>query len=100
VSDSPLYLVVTIYPRQDQHAEAVAQLHKMAANAESEPGCVYQTLVESPDEPDCVTMLEKFVSRSAWDEHMETEHNKTGNQLLEPMLRQPSILRLYTEVPH
>ena len=100
MSDSPLYLVVTIYPRLDQHDEAVAQLHQMAANAETEPGCAYQTLVESPDEPDCVTMLEKFVSRSAWDEHMETEHNKTGNQVLEPMLRQPSILRLYTEVPH
>ncbi len=99
MSDSPLYLVVTIFPRPDQHAEAVAQLHKMAANAETEPGCDYQTLVESADEPECVTMLEKFVSQEAWDAHMETEHNQTGNQVLEPMLRQPSVLRLYTEVP-
>ena len=59
----------------------------MAANAETEPGCDYQTLVESADEPGCVTMLEKFVSREAWDAHMETEHNQTGNQVLEPMLR-------------
>ncbi len=100
MSESPLYLVVTIYPRSDQHSEAVAQLHKMAANAETEPGCVHQILVESPDEPDCVTMLEKFVSREAWDVHMQTEHNQSGNQVLEPMLRQPSVLRLYTEVPH
>ena len=99
MSESPLYLVVTIYPHLDQHAQAVAQLHTMAANAETEPGCVYQTLVESADEPDRVTMLEKFASRAAWDEHMETEHNKTGNQTLEPMLREPSVLRLYTEVP-
>ena len=64
MSESPLYLVVTIYPRLDQHAEAIAQLHKMAANAETEPGCVYQTLVESPDEPDSVTMLEKFIEEA------------------------------------
>jgi quinol monooxygenase YgiN len=98
VSDSPLYLVVTIYPRPDRFAEATEQLQKMAANAMTEPGCVYQTLVTSPDEPDCLTMLEKFVSRAAWDEHMETEHNQKGNEVLEPMLRQPSVLRLYTEV--
>jgi quinol monooxygenase YgiN len=97
VSESPLYLVVTIYPKPEQHAEATAQLQKMAANAMTEPGCVYQTLVESSDEPGCLTMLEKFVSRAAWDEHMETEHNRSGNQVLEPMLRQPSVLRLYTE---
>lgn len=98
MSESPLYLVVTIYPRPERFADAVAQLHRMATNAETESGCVYQTLVESPDEPGCVTMLEKFVSRAAWDEHMETEHNRTGNEVLEPMLRQPSVLRLYTEV--
>jgi quinol monooxygenase YgiN len=98
VSESPLYLVVTIYPHPEKFAEAVAQLHAMAANAETEQGCEYQTLVESADEPGCVTMLEKFVSRSAWDAHMETEHNRSGNEVLEPMLSRPSVLRLYTEV--
>lgn len=97
MSGSPLYLVVTIYPRPDMLSEATAQLQKMAANAETEPGCVYQTLVSSPDESGCLTMLEKFVCREAWDEHMATDHNRTGNEQLEPMLRQPSVLRLYTE---
>jgi quinol monooxygenase YgiN len=97
VSDNPLYLVVTIYPKPERLSEATAQLQKMAANAMTEPGCEYQTLVVSADEPGDLTMLEKFVSREAWDEHMETEHNRTGNQELEPMLRQPSALRLYTK---
>ncbi|WP_344807616.1 putative quinol monooxygenase [Microlunatus ginsengisoli] len=97
MSESPLYLVVTIYPRPEQLAEATAQLQQMAANAMTEPGCDYQTLVVSDDEPGCLTMLEKFVSRAAWDEHMETEHNKRGNETLEPMLAKPSVLRLYTE---
>jgi len=97
LSESPLYLVVTIYPKPDKLAEATAQLQQMATNAMTEPGCDYQTLVQSADEPGCLTMLEKFVSRAAWDEHMETEHNRTGNETLEPMLAQPSVLRLYTE---
>ena len=97
MSESPLYLVVTIYPQPEQLAEATAQLRRMAANAMTEPGCEYQTLVVSAEEPGCLTMLEKFLSRAAWDEHMETEHNKRGNEALEPMLAQPSLLRLYTE---
>jgi quinol monooxygenase YgiN len=88
--------VVTIYPRPERLAEATAQLHRMAANAMTESGCEYQTLVASPDEPGCLTMLEKFVSRAAWDEHMETDHNQQGNQTLEPMLAKPSVLRIYT----
>jgi quinol monooxygenase YgiN len=96
LNESPLFLVVTIYPHPEQLAEATAQLQRMAANATSEPGCEYQTLVASADEPGCLTMLEKFVSRAAWDEHMETDHNKQGNQTLEPMLARPSTLRLYT----
>jgi quinol monooxygenase YgiN len=98
LSESPLYLVVTIYPKSEKLAEATAQLQQMARNAMTEPGCEYQTLVESADEPGCLTMLEKFVSRAAWNEHMETEHNRKGNETLEPMLAQPSVLRLYTEV--
>ena len=96
-ADRPLYLVVTIKPRLDKLAEAEAQLHKMRAASQAEEGCVFMNLVDSPDEPDCWTMIEKFVSRAAWDEHMASEHNREGNRVLEPLLREPSILRLYSE---
>lgn len=96
-SDRAFFLVVTIKPRLDMLAEAEAQLHKMRAASQAEEGCVFMTLVDTPDEPDCWTMIEKFASRAAWDEHMASDHNRAGNEVLEPMLREPSILRTYTE---
>jgi quinol monooxygenase YgiN len=50
------------------------------------------------DESNTWVMLEHFASRAAWDVHMESDHNKKGNELLEPLLREPSELGLYREV--
>lgn len=92
-----VFLVVTIRPRPDKVAQAQAQLHRMRAAAMSEEGCVSMNLVERSDEPDGWTMIEHFASRAAWDEHMASEHNRSGNAVLEPLLREPSVLRVYTE---
>jgi quinol monooxygenase YgiN len=95
----PLFLVVSIRPKLDQKAEAKAQLKSMIANNLQEEGCVWMHLIESSDdEPDTWTMLEHFESRPAWDEHMASDHNQEGNALLDPLLREPSTLRLYREV--
>ena len=100
---TPLFLVVTIRPRLDRLAEAHAQLHRMRAASQAEEGCVFMHLVQggvdgTEDEPDTWTMLEQFASRSAWDEHMASEHNQRGNAELEPLLRAPSTLRLFHEL--
>jgi len=95
----PLFLVVHIRPRLDKLAEAEAQLKAMIANNLKEDGCVSMHLVQSDDdEPNTWVMLEHFTSRAAWDVHMESDHNKQGNELLEPLLREPSSLGLYHEV--
>lgn len=92
-----LFLVVTIKPRLDKLAEAEAQLHTMRAASQAEEGCVFMSLVERSEEPDSWTMIEKFASKAAWDEHMASEHNQRGNEVLEPLLREPSELRVYHE---
>jgi quinol monooxygenase YgiN len=98
VDDGALFLVVSIRPKLDKLSEAEAQLKSMIANNLQEEGCVWMHLVQSDDdEPDTWTMLEHFRSRAAWDEHMASEHNLRGNELLEPLLREPSTLRLYRE---
>lgn len=94
-----LFLVVTIKPRLDKLEEAQAQLHKMRAASQAEEGCVFMSLVARPEEPDCWTMIEKFTSQAAWDLHMASEHNQRGNEVLEPLLREPSELRVYSELP-
>lgn len=95
---TPLFLVVTLYPRIDRLAEAEAQLHRMRAASLREPGCEFMHLVQGTDgKPNTWVMIEKFASRAAWDEHMASEHNQRGNRELEPLLRQPSDLNLFHE---
>ncbi len=99
VPDGPLFLIVSIRPKLDQRAEAKAQLKSMIENNLKEEGCLSMHLVHSDDdEPNTWTMIEYFASRAAWDEHMASDHNKHGNTLLDPLLREPSTLRLCTEV--
>ena len=96
--DPALFLVVTIRPRLDQLEQAEAQLRSMIANNLTEEGCISMNLTESADdEPGTWTMIEHFASRAAWDVHMESEHNRSGNEVLDPLLRQPSELRLFRE---
>jgi len=93
-----LFLVVRIKPRRDRLAEAEAQLQRMRAASQQEPGCVFMHLVQGVDEdPDTWVMIEQFSSRAAWNEHMASEHNQQGNAELEPLLRAPSDLALYEE---
>jgi quinol monooxygenase YgiN len=42
-------------------------------------------------------MLEKFVSREAWEQHMTLPHVTEGNAFLADKLREPTELRFYTE---
>jgi quinol monooxygenase YgiN len=42
-------------------------------------------------------MLEKFVSRAAWEEHMTLPHVTEGNAFLADKLREPTELRFYVE---
>jgi quinol monooxygenase YgiN len=93
-----LFLVVTIRPKLDKMAEAEAQLHRMRAASQQEAGCVFMHLAQEVDgATDTWTMIEHFTSRVAWDEHMASEHNRRGNAELEPLLREPSELRLFIE---
>jgi quinol monooxygenase YgiN len=96
-SDRPLFLVVTIKPREDRLQEAEAQLQYMRRHSLTEPGCVFMHLVQPEDAPDTLLMLEMFRSRAAWDEHMQQPYNTEGNIILQDLLREPSDLRLCHE---
>ena len=97
MTDRPLFLVVTIWPRLDRLAQAEAQLQSMRSQTLQEPGCVFMHLVQPQEDPDTWVMLEMFRSRAAWDEHMLQPYNVDGNRILEDLLRRPSDLRLFDE---
>ena len=95
--DGPLFLVVEIKPRLDRMEEAEAQLQSMRRNTLNEPGCVFMHLLQPHDDPESWVMVEMFRSREAWDEHMRQPYNTEGNRILEGLLREPSVLRLFNE---
>lgn len=90
----PLFLVVTIKPRLDRLDAAQAQLQAMRRISLTEPGCLFMHFVQPQDDPTVWIMLEMFSSRGAWGEHMAQPYNIEGNKILDPLLREPSDLRL------
>lgn len=91
------YLIVTIRPHME-HADLVRAT--LAANQEGtrrERGNVFMDLVVDEADPTVWYMLEKFHSKADWDHHMTQSYVLEGNRILEPLLREPSELRFYTE---
>lgn len=92
----PLYLIAVIKPRMEMAEQVAARLRIMRDATREEPGNVFMELVVG-EEPDTWLMLEKFVSREAWEEHMTLPHVADGNAFLADKLREPTELRFYTE---
>lgn len=95
-TEEPLYLLAVIRPRMDRAAEAAEALARLVAGTRQEPGNIYMEF--TVDQADATTwyMFEKFVSRSAWDEHMLTPHVVEGNAALADLLREPTELRFFS----
>ena len=96
MSSGPFFLIAVIKPDMAQ-ADAVAERLRLMRDAtREEPGNVFMELVVG-DDPDTWLMLEKFVSRKAWEQHMTLPHVTEGNAYLADKLREPTELRFYVE---
>ena len=96
MSSDPLFLIAVIKPDMAQADAVVERLRVMRDATREEPGNVFMELVVG-EEPDTWLMLEKFVSREAWEEHMTLSHVTEGNVYLADKLREPTELRFYVE---
>lgn len=93
-----LYLKADIYPDLSKRDEVEAAYAELMRASLSEPGCLLYDLVVSDENPNVWHMFEKWESKSAWDDHMQTEH-VAKIQLLEPQLIvAPTKLNFYTSV--
>jgi quinol monooxygenase YgiN len=93
-----LYLKADIYPDLSKRDEVEAAYAELIRASLSEPGCLLYDLVVSEENPNVWHMFEKWESKSAWDDHMQTEH-VARIQLLEPQLIvAPTKLNFYTSV--
>jgi quinol monooxygenase YgiN len=93
-----LYLKADIYPDLSKRDEVEAAYAELMRASLSEPGCLLYDLVVSEENPNVWHMFEKWESKSAWDDHMQTDH-VARIQLLEPQLIvAPTKLNFYTSV--
>lgn len=88
------FLVATVHPRPETFEQVREHLETMRSASLEEPGCLSMHLTRPHDDPTVLVVLEVFVSRSAWDEHMAQPHDTDGNAVLEPLLERPTDLRL------
>ena len=96
-ADQPQYLLAIIKPRPELAGEAERHVRTLMAGTRNEPGNIYMDLVIDADEPGTWFMFEKFRSRADWELHMTTSHVEEGNAALAGLLREPTVLRFFTQ---
>ena len=64
----------------------------------AENGCVMYELLQNLDDPTDFTFVEEWTSKADLDLHAESEHIRTGRELVKDHLAQPSDVRVYTLV--
>lgn len=89
---TPLYLIAEIYPHPEKLAEAREAFDSLIAKTLQEPGCLLYDLVIEQD-GDHWLMLEKWASKEAWEQHMETDHVKHINQITPSLTHKQTVLR-------
>jgi quinol monooxygenase YgiN len=95
---SYLYLKADIYPDLTKLEEVQAAYAELIRASLNEPGCLLYDLVVSDEDPSVWYMFEKWESKAAWDEHMETEHVAKIQQLEPQLIVAPTKLNFYTPV--
>ncbi len=94
-----LYLKADIYPNPSKREEAEAAYSELMRASLAEPGCLLYDLVADQEHPQVWHMFEKWESRAAWNEHMESEHVAKIQRLEPQLIVAPTKLNFYTSVP-
>jgi quinol monooxygenase YgiN len=89
---TPLYLIAEIYPHPEKLAEAREAFDDLIAKTMQEPGCLLYDLVIEQGGNHWL-MLEKWASKEAWEQHMETDHVKHINQITPSLTHKQTLLR-------
>lgn len=94
---TPLYLIATIYPKPGKTDEARVAFEELMNATRQEAGCELYDLVQADDESVWV-MMEKWSSKSAWDQHMQSDHVKKITEIGANFLEKPSELRILKSI--
>ncbi len=91
-----LYLKADIYPDLGKLEQAQTAYTELVIASLREQGCLLYDLVVSEESPNVWHMFEKWESKAAWDDHMETEHVARIQQLEPQLIVAPTKLNFYT----
>ena len=70
-------------------------LSAMVDPTRAEDGCVTYELLQNADDPTDFTFVEEWASKADLDRHAESEHIRTGRELVSDHLAKPSDVRVY-----
>lgn len=93
-----LYLKADIYPDLGKLKQAQTAYTELVIASLRESGCLLYDLVVSEENPNVWHMFEKWESKAAWDEHMQSEHVARIQQLEPQLIVAPTKLNFYTPV--
>jgi quinol monooxygenase YgiN len=93
----PLYLIATIHPHPQQLEQARSAFDELIEATRSEIGCLLYDLVQGEGESVWI-MMEKWASKSDWDQHMNTPHVRKIIEQGPNFLLKPSELRILKPV--
>lgn len=93
-----LYLKADIYPDLSKREEVEAAYADLIRASLSEPGCLLYDLVVSKENPNVWHMFEKWESKAAWDDHMQTQHVARIQRQEQRLILAPTKLNLYSSV--
>jgi quinol monooxygenase YgiN len=71
-----LTVIARLKARPGKEAELEQALRAAVAPTHEEPGCLRYALHRSTDDPATFLLVERWVSKAALDQHMETPHLK------------------------
>lgn len=91
-----LVVVVTLTPADRRREELLAVCRKYWPGVQEEPGCELLALHEGPDS---FIVIERWSSRSLWEQHLATADNAALNAELSPLLAEPANVWPLTAVP-
>jgi quinol monooxygenase YgiN len=98
---NPLYLIAEIHPLPEKLNDARTAFEALISESKKEPGCLlYDLVIESSVETGSETwiMMEKWASRDAWEQHMETPHVKHMNRISPAFSFAATVLRFLNPV--
>ena len=93
---SEIIVVVTLTPAPGKRDQLLEVCREYWPGIQQEPGCGLLALHEGPE---TFVVIERWASRSLWDQHLATPENRALNDALSPLLGEPAQVWPVVPVP-